>query len=160
MLGAGGTIGKLGWCWPSWSSTRGARDPPAPLHGDHLCDSLKPMTEQVLTVLFETAGFDPVEVRALHPHERFDEFLAKPDFNNELTFEVGYGSTLARQHSTRSVAVFLWQKGKRWPGRAQLQRSSRRTSARGRAVVVLGAIVWKIRLRQELRGAQPVDLEA
>jgi O-antigen chain-terminating methyltransferase len=47
---------------------------------------LKPMTEQVLTVLFEAAGFDPVDVRALHPHERFDEFLAKPDFNNELAF--------------------------------------------------------------------------
>ena len=47
---------------------------------------LKPMPEQVLGVLFETAGFHPVEIRALHPHERFDEFLAKPDFNNELAF--------------------------------------------------------------------------
>ena len=47
---------------------------------------LKPMPEQVLTVLFETAGFDPVEARGLHPHERFDEFLAKPDFNDELAF--------------------------------------------------------------------------
>ncbi|MFP7675704.1 methyltransferase domain-containing protein [Marivita sp. S0852] len=45
---------------------------------------LKPMPEQVLGVLFETAGFDPVDVRHLHPHERFDEFLAKPDFNDEL----------------------------------------------------------------------------
>ena len=47
---------------------------------------LKPMPEQVLGVLFETAGFHPVEIRALHPHERFDEFLAKPDFDNELAF--------------------------------------------------------------------------
>ena len=47
---------------------------------------LKPMPEQVLTVLFETAGFDPVEARGLNPHERFDEFLDKPDFNNELAF--------------------------------------------------------------------------
>lgn len=47
---------------------------------------LKPMPEQVLGVLFETAGFHPIEIRALHPHERFDEFLAKPDFNNELAF--------------------------------------------------------------------------
>jgi O-antigen chain-terminating methyltransferase len=47
---------------------------------------LKPMPEQVLGVLFETAGFHPIEVRALHPHERFDEFLAKPDFNDELAF--------------------------------------------------------------------------
>ena len=47
---------------------------------------LKPMTEQVLTVLFETAGFDPVEARALNPHARFSEFLAAPDFNDELAF--------------------------------------------------------------------------
>ena len=47
---------------------------------------LKPMPEQVLTVLFDTAGFDPVEVRALNPHERFKEFLDTPDFNDELAF--------------------------------------------------------------------------
>lgn len=47
---------------------------------------LKPMPEQVLTVLFDTAGFDPVEVRALNPHERFSEFLQMPDFNDELAF--------------------------------------------------------------------------
>ncbi|SHI06843.1 class I SAM-dependent methyltransferase [Marivita hallyeonensis] len=47
---------------------------------------LKPMPEQVLTVLFDTAGFDPVEVRALNPHERFKEFLDAPDFNDELAF--------------------------------------------------------------------------
>ena len=47
---------------------------------------LKPMPEQVLTVLFDTAGFDPVEVRALNPHARFKEFLDTPDFNDELAF--------------------------------------------------------------------------
>lgn len=47
---------------------------------------LKPMPEQVLTVLFDTAGFDPVDVRALNPHERFSEFLETPDFNDELAF--------------------------------------------------------------------------
>lgn len=47
---------------------------------------LKPMPEQVLTVLFETAGFYPVEVRALNPHSRFREFLDMPDVNNELAF--------------------------------------------------------------------------
>ena len=47
---------------------------------------LKPMPEQVLTVLFETAGFEAVEARGLHSHERFEEFLAKPDFNDELAF--------------------------------------------------------------------------
>lgn len=47
---------------------------------------LKPMPEQVMGVLFETAGFDPVELRHLNPHERLDEFLAKPDMNDELAF--------------------------------------------------------------------------
>ena len=47
---------------------------------------LKPMPEQVMRVLFDTAGFHPVEIRHLHPHERFGEFLAKPDFNDELAF--------------------------------------------------------------------------
>lgn len=47
---------------------------------------LRPMPEQVLGVLFDTAGFHPVELRHLNPHERFDEFRAKPDFNEELAF--------------------------------------------------------------------------
>jgi O-antigen chain-terminating methyltransferase len=47
---------------------------------------LKPMPEQVLSVLFETAGFDPVDIRHLNPHERMGEFLDKPDFNDELAF--------------------------------------------------------------------------
>lgn len=47
---------------------------------------LKPMPEQVMGVLLETAGFHPVEIRHLNAHERFDEFLAKPDVNDELAF--------------------------------------------------------------------------
>lgn len=45
---------------------------------------LKPMPEQVLGVLFETAGFDPVEIRHLNPHERLEEFLARPGVDPEL----------------------------------------------------------------------------
>jgi O-antigen chain-terminating methyltransferase len=45
---------------------------------------LKPMPEQVLHVLFETAGFDPVERRRLNPHERLDEFVAREGFDREL----------------------------------------------------------------------------
>ncbi len=47
---------------------------------------LKPMPEQVMSVLLETAGFDPVDIYGLNPHERFGEFLSKPDFNDELAF--------------------------------------------------------------------------
>ena len=45
---------------------------------------LKPMPEQVMSILFETAGFDPVDVRHLNPHERLTEFLDRSDFNDEL----------------------------------------------------------------------------
>jgi O-antigen chain-terminating methyltransferase len=45
---------------------------------------LKPMPAQVMEILFETAGFDPVDVRHLNPHERLTEFFDKPDFNDEL----------------------------------------------------------------------------
>ena len=45
---------------------------------------LKPMPAPVMEVLLETAGFHPVELRHLHAHGRFAEFLAKPDFNNDL----------------------------------------------------------------------------
>ena len=47
---------------------------------------LKPMPEQVMGVLFETAGFHPVDIRHINAHERFDEMRAKPDFNDELAF--------------------------------------------------------------------------
>lgn len=47
---------------------------------------LKPMPEQVMGILFETAGFDPVDVRHLNPHERLTEFLDRDDFNDELAF--------------------------------------------------------------------------
>jgi len=45
---------------------------------------LKPMPAQVMEILFETAGFDPIDVRHLNPHERLTEFFDKPDFNDEL----------------------------------------------------------------------------
>ena len=45
---------------------------------------LKPMPEQVLGVLFETAGYRPVDIRHLNPHERLNEFLARPNFDDEL----------------------------------------------------------------------------
>jgi len=45
---------------------------------------IKPMPEQVLGILFETVGFHPVETRGLNPHERLNEFLARPGFDDEL----------------------------------------------------------------------------
>lgn len=45
---------------------------------------LRPLTDPVLGVLFETAGYNPVETRFLHPHERLDEFQARSGFDPEL----------------------------------------------------------------------------
>jgi len=45
---------------------------------------LRPLTDPVLGVLLETAGFHPVETRFLHPHERLDEFINRPGFDPEL----------------------------------------------------------------------------
>ena len=45
---------------------------------------LRPYTDPVLGTLFETTGYHPVEARFLHPHERMDEFLARPGFDPEL----------------------------------------------------------------------------
>ena len=45
---------------------------------------LHPMTDPVLTVLFETVGFHPIETRHLHPHEKLAEFMTKPGFDPEL----------------------------------------------------------------------------
>jgi O-antigen chain-terminating methyltransferase len=45
---------------------------------------LHPMTDPVLTVLFETVGYQPIETRRLHPHEKLAEFIAKPGFDPEL----------------------------------------------------------------------------
>ena len=46
----------------------------------------KPMPEQVMSVLLETAGFHPVDCRGLNAHERHAEFLAMSDMNDELAF--------------------------------------------------------------------------
>jgi O-antigen chain-terminating methyltransferase len=45
---------------------------------------IKPIPEQVLKILFETAGYHPVESRFLNPHERLDEFIDRPGFDPEL----------------------------------------------------------------------------
>lgn len=45
---------------------------------------LRPLTDNVLGVLFETAGYYPVETRFLHPHERLDEFTNRQGFDPEL----------------------------------------------------------------------------
>lgn len=45
---------------------------------------LRPLTDPVLSVLLETAGYHPVEKRFLHPHERLDEFQARPGFDSDL----------------------------------------------------------------------------
>jgi len=47
---------------------------------------LKPMPEQVMQVLLEAVGFNPINIYGLNPHERFNEFLSKSDFNDELAF--------------------------------------------------------------------------
>ncbi len=47
---------------------------------------LRPYTDPIISVLFETAGYHPVETRFLHPHERLDEFLARPGFDPELAY--------------------------------------------------------------------------
>ena len=45
---------------------------------------LKPMPAEVMGVLFETAGFDPIDIRHINAHARFGEFLDKPDVNDEI----------------------------------------------------------------------------
>lgn len=45
---------------------------------------IAPLPDTVLTTLFDCAGFNPVEARPLHPHERFDEFRQNPGFSEEL----------------------------------------------------------------------------
>lgn len=54
------------------------------IHADPANLNLIP--EHILATLFDTAGFDPVDVRGLNPHARFKEFLDTPDFNDELAF--------------------------------------------------------------------------
>jgi len=45
---------------------------------------LKPIPNQVLKVLFETVGYNPIESRFLNPHAKLDEFLQRPGFDPEL----------------------------------------------------------------------------
>lgn len=46
----------------------------------------RPPSAALMEMLMETAGYDPVVLRPLNPHPRFDEFLGRPDMNDELTF--------------------------------------------------------------------------
>ncbi|RDC75006.1 methyltransferase domain-containing protein [Rhodovulum sp. 12E13] len=45
---------------------------------------LKPMPEHILGVLFETAGYAPVRLMHLNPHERLEDALARPGFDAEV----------------------------------------------------------------------------
>jgi O-antigen chain-terminating methyltransferase len=45
---------------------------------------LAPRTDAVMSVVFETCGFDPVDVRFLNAHERLEEFRTRLD--DELAF--------------------------------------------------------------------------
>lgn len=45
---------------------------------------LKPMPEHILGVLFETAGYSPVRLMHLNPHERLEDALARPGFDAEI----------------------------------------------------------------------------
>lgn len=45
---------------------------------------LKPMPEHILGVLFETAGYAPVRLMHLNPHERLEDALARPGFDAEI----------------------------------------------------------------------------
>lgn len=44
----------------------------------------QPMTDPVLATLFATAGYHPIEVVFLNPHERLEEFLSRPGFDADL----------------------------------------------------------------------------
>jgi len=45
---------------------------------------LKPLPREVLTVLFDTVGFHPVEVRHLHPHEKREAFIRDRRLDPEI----------------------------------------------------------------------------
>ena len=47
---------------------------------------IKPLTGPVLQVLFETAGFEPIDIRHLHPHEKLATFISKSNFEPELAY--------------------------------------------------------------------------
>lgn len=47
---------------------------------------LRPLTDPVLKVLFETCGYDEIDVRRLNPHERLNEFAQRQNFDDELAY--------------------------------------------------------------------------
>jgi O-antigen chain-terminating methyltransferase len=47
---------------------------------------LRPLTDPVLEVLFETCGYEEVDIRRLNPHERLAEFTQRQGFDDELAY--------------------------------------------------------------------------
>lgn len=47
---------------------------------------LKPFTDPILKVLFETCGYDGIDIRLLNPHERLNEFCQRHQFDEELAY--------------------------------------------------------------------------
>jgi len=45
---------------------------------------IKPLSPEVLETLFESIGYDPVEVRFVHPHEKLDVFLREKRLDAEI----------------------------------------------------------------------------
>lgn len=45
---------------------------------------IRMLPEEVLTAMFDTVGFHPVEARHLHPHDRLEEFFEKEGIDNEV----------------------------------------------------------------------------
>ncbi|WP_375264067.1 class I SAM-dependent methyltransferase [Palleronia sp.] len=47
---------------------------------------VQPRTEAVMGTLLDVVGFNPVEARRLHPHERLDEFIEKDTVDPEIAY--------------------------------------------------------------------------
>jgi O-antigen chain-terminating methyltransferase len=47
---------------------------------------LRPLTDPVLQVIFETCGYEEIDIRFLNPHERLNEFRRRQYFDDELAY--------------------------------------------------------------------------
>lgn len=47
---------------------------------------LKPLTDPVLGIMFETCGYEEIDIRPVNPHERLNEFLQRQNFDDELAY--------------------------------------------------------------------------
>lgn len=47
---------------------------------------LRPLTDPVLGVMFETCGYEEIDIRLVNPHERLNEFLQRQNFDDELAY--------------------------------------------------------------------------